>query len=354
MSVTEQISTREAAQEEFSGDVPLVADMRGGYLGSLHRGSVAVSDSAGRVILAAGDPQQRAFLRSAAKPFQVIPAILSGALERFRVTERELAVLCASHNAEPMHIDAVLTVLGKIGLSESALHCGAHPPLSQSAAVDRWRHGIDPTPVCNNCSGAHAGMLLACVARGWPLKSYGDLEHPLQRQTRQILASFADIDPAQIETAVDNCAVPTFRLPLDHAAQAFARLGNGDGMSTDLQRAAERVRNAMVRYPEMVAGENRFDTDLMRADGGSLVAKGGAEGFQGVGVLSSGLGIALKISDGASSAVGPATVRVLEGLDVLDEEALSSLESYREPLVHNMRGEVVGRVQPVFEVQQPA
>jgi L-asparaginase II len=340
----------ELPEHAFAHDVPMVAVMRGQYVGSLHRGSFAIADPSGHVSLSVGDPDQSVFLRSAAKPFQAMPAILGGAIERFELTGEETGVLCASHSAEPRHTEAVLSALHKAGLDESYLRCGIHEPIHQATAIRRWRDGLDPTPVCNNCSGAHTGMLLACVAHGWSTEGYGLPDHPLQKMTLEILAAFADVLPESIERAVDNCAVPAFRVPLRRAGQAFARLATGNGVSPDLAAAAGTVVGAMTTHPEMVAGEHRFDTELMSAGGGEIVAKGGAEGFQGAGFRSLGLGLALKISDGGSAAVAPAVMPLLDHLGVPTPTQIESLAAWRSPQVFDLREELVGSLRPIFRI----
>jgi L-asparaginase II len=332
----------------FAGDEPLVAVLRGDHVGSLHRGSFAVVDGAGELILVLGNADERVYLRSAAKPFQVMPAVLAGALDTFGMTEQELAVLCASHSGETRHTEAVLSVLDKAGLGEEALRCGAHPPTHEETARRRWREGREPTAVCNNCSGAHAGMLLACRASGWPIEDYPAPSHPLQVSTRQTLAEFAGVETADIGVAVDSCSVPTFRLPLRHSALAFSRLATGTGVSDQLQMAAGRVVHAMTSHPEMVGGEDRFDSDLMRCTNGTLIAKGGAEGFQGVGVVRRGLGMAMKVSDGNARAIAPATLRILDRLGALSSEQLAALSRYVQPELRSLRDESVGTLLPVF------
>ena len=334
----------------FAGDAPLVAVMRGDYPGSLHRGTLAVVDASGRPDIAIGDIAQPAYLRSAAKPFQVMPAILAGALEGFGITERELAVLCASHSAKPHHAEAVLSILEKLDLDEQALQCGVHAPLHAPTAERRVAAGLAPTPVCNNCSGAHAGMLAACRARGWPIESYGSPDHPLQRETREIIAAFAELPTHDVAIAIDNCHVPAFRIPVRSAAQAFARLVTGRHLPSELRAAARRVVSAMTGHPEMVAGEDRFDSDLMAAAGGSVVSKGGAEAFQAIGLAQQGLGLALKISDGNARAVPPASLRVLDAYGV---PGIAGLEKYRTPELRDWRGDVVGRIIPVFSLDNP-
>jgi L-asparaginase II len=276
--------------------------------------------------------------------------VLTGAVDRFGISESELAVLAASHSAQHFHQDAVLSVLEKAGLDEEALRCGVHPPIHQETAMERSRSGIEPSPVCNNCSGAHAGMLIACRAAGWPIETYGDPDHPLQSLTRHVLSRFSGVPENEIQFAIDNCAVPTFLLPVRNAAQAFARLANDHGMEEDNALAARHIRTAMMAHPHMVAGDARFDSDLMRAAGGSLVSKGGAEGFQGIGLVGEGTGLALKITDGNARAAAPAALRLLDALDALDAPTRKSLRFYAEPEVFNHQGEMVGRVTPVFSI----
>lgn len=337
--------------DAFAHDVPLVAVMRGDAVGSLHRGTAAVADPDGNLLLALGDPSQPAFLRSSAKPFQLLPALLTGAVARFGITDHELAVLAASHSAEPRHQEAVLSVLEKAGLSEDALRCGTHPPLHEATAKRQVQEGRAPSPVCNNCSGAHAGMLIACQAEGWPLDSYGQPDHPLQRLTRELLGQFTGLRESDIRFAVDNCAVPTFLLPIGSAATAFARFVTGRGVPPEPARAAQCISAAMREHPEMVGGEARFDTDLMAAAAGAILAKGGAEGFQGIGLVEQGLGMALKISDGNARAGAPATLSILRSLGALSEDIRSRLQSYAHPEVRNHQGELVGRLITVFEIE---
>jgi L-asparaginase II len=351
MSEFVRIANVETPDVAFSGDVPMVAVMRGDQIGSLHRGSAAIVDAGGRLEYWCGNPAEPAFLRSAAKPFQIMPAVLHGAVDRFGINERELAVMCASHNGEQFHIEAVMSVLDKIGLAENALRCGIHPPMHAPAAAARWRARLEPSPACNNCSGAHVGMLLACRHLDWPLDNYGDSNHPLQVEIRRILANFAGIEPDDIRTAGDNCNVPTFSLPLDRAALAFARLATGLGVPESLSAAALRVKNAMTRHPEMVAGTSRFDTELMQAASSDIVAKSGAEGFRGCGITSHGRGIALKITDGDGFAGTPALMRLLIQSGSLDARVRQALQAHEKPVVFDLQGRRVGVLRQIFSLQ---
>jgi L-asparaginase II len=347
-SAEPQPTTRSA----FGGDAKLIEVIRGGFVESVHRGSIAVVDTAGMVTAWIGNVNELIFLRSGAKPFQVMPALLAGGMEKFGVTERELAVMCSSHSGEPHQTDAVYSVLAKIGLDERALRCGIHPPLSVEVAADRWRHGMEPSPVCNNCSGAHAGMLMACQAAGWTIHDYGDPEHPLQQHIRHVIRAFAGVVDGELEEAIDMCTVPTFRVPLFRAACMFARLASGSGVSETLSHVAGSVRRAMTTYPEMVGGEHRFDSDLMQFAAGNLVAKGGADGFQGVGAARTGVGVAVKVSDGSAPATTTAAMRALTDLELLSREPLGSLDEYREPKILNRQGKMAGRVVPTFHLRE--
>jgi L-asparaginase II len=337
-------------QGAFAGDVPLVANVRGGHVSAVHRGIAAVVAADGTEQVALGDTSQGAFLRSSAKPFQTMPAVLSGGIDRFGITERELAVLCASHIAQSHHTEAVLCVLEKAGLGEDALQCGTHPPIHQATARKRLEAGQDPSPVCNNCSGVHTGMLIACRASGWPLDNYGDPDHPLQRWIREILGAFSGVEPESMEYGIDNCAIPTWRLPIHNAALAFARLASGSHISSDLAAGAHRISAAMTHHPDMVGGEGRFDTVLMEAAGCALVSKGGAEGFQGIGVVDSGTGLAIKITDGGS-ATSPVALRLLSRLGAIDGDAMRRLEAFVEPKIRNHQHTLVGHFAAVFDLE---
>ncbi len=328
----------------------LVKVIRGDFVESVHRGSIAVADTSGRPVAGCGNIFEHAFMRSAAKPFQVMAAVLLGAVDRFGLTEPELAVLCSSHSGEARHLDAVRSVLGKIGLDESALRCGVHPPMNPVVAANRWRHGLEPTVVCNNCSGSHAGMLAACVAANWSVDDYVHHLHPIQRYIRDILIALSGAEQGEVTEAVDNCAAPTFRLPLVRSATAFARLGAAAELPDDLAQAARTIVRAMTRYPEMVGGEHRFDSDVMAAIHGRVVSKGGAQGFQGVGQLDRGVGLALKISDGADLAAPTATVQALSELGMSDAAESPLVDGYRAPALTNLTGETVGHLLPAFHL----
>lgn len=318
-------------------DTPLVAIRRGGLVESAHCGRLAVCDPEGDVLKAVGDPLAHIYARSAAKPFQALPLVLSGAADAFGLTDTDLAVACASHNAEEPHLAAVTSILEKAGLKESDLQSGAHPPMYGPAAVELARSGEEPRPIHGNCSGKHAGMLAVCVHEGYETISYRDPGHPLQRHILGLIAEVCDLREDEVLVASDNCGVPAFALPLQSFATGLARIATGKELSDELAGAALRIRDAMRANSFMVAGTGRFDSELMERT--NLLVKGGAEAVLAVG-NQEGWGMALKISDGSQRAVRPATLAALGRMGIGLDDGGSTMRG--------LHGEVVGEIQPLI------
>jgi len=332
----------------------LVEVYRGDIVESRHRGSAVVVDTAGRTVWSVGDPDTCTFMRSSAKPVQALAVVESGAYDSFGIEPRELAVMCASHGAEPFHVEAVLGILHKLGLEEVRLQCGSHWPSHRPSAVRLAREGSEPSAVHCNCSGKHAGMLAVCLRMGWSIEDYWQEDHPLQRLCLENMASVSGWPAGRIGLAKDGCGVLVFALPLRNMALALARMANPDdpraGFSPERARAASLITGAMRAHPEMVAGTDRLCTALMQNL--SVVAKGGAEGVYCFGLPGRGLGGAVKIDDGASRAVGPVVIRLLDKLGLLDDLSRKALARWAEPAAKNHRGEVVGRVRAVFSLRE--
>ncbi|HVE71044.1 MAG TPA: asparaginase [Thermoanaerobaculia bacterium] len=342
--------------------VPLSHVYRGAYLESVHRGSIAVVDSRGNLLAFAGDPALRTCLRSAAKPFQGIPLLEYGGLEEYDLTSEEIALTCASHGGEPHHVATAAALLRKGEFDEEDLLCGAHLPYDEKAVADL--RGEPPSPLHNNCSGKHAGMLLATEVMDVPSSGYIDAEHPLQVLMRSTLADFAGLAADEVPIAVDGCGVPAFFLTLHRAAYAYARL-----MAGSIARYAEsgaRVVESMTGFPQYVAGNWSMTTPLMAAFGGELLAKEGAEGFYAMalspalcGELTERLrltddcavGIALKIDDGSMErGRNPVILRLLEMLGI-DLDARPELQPFRLWPLRNHAGTLVGDVRAEFELE---
>ena len=332
----------------------LVEVTRGELVESRHRGSIALVDAHGETQSFIGDTQQYVFMRSSAKPLQIIPLIEGGTADRFQFTDRELAVMMASHGGEPFHVEAVEGILAKIGLDESALRCGIHWPANKEAAFELRRKGEKPTEVHNNCSGKHAGMLAVAVHRGYTLDDYTSPDHPVQRMIRATIADFAGMTSEQIKIAVDGCSVPVFGLPLWRAAYAYARLADPRDLPSGRREACQRATRAMQSHPEMVAGTGRFTTDLMRVAGQRLIAKGGAEGYYAVGIMPTrerlGLGLTVKIEDGdpRGRATGPVVLKCLQEIGVLQQNDILQLTSHWPRSILNHRGDAVGELLTPF------
>jgi len=328
-----------------SHHVPLAEVTRGPAVESVHYGSVAVVDRAGRVILALGDPHFTTFTRSALKPLQALPFVAGGGPDRFGYSPPQVALLCASHSGEPRHVQAVADMLARAGLTGADLQCGTHAPGFYEAS-GRVPPPPPYSPLAHNCSGKHAGMLAWCVQCGEPTADYLDYDHPLQRAIRRAVAGFAGVAEDRLVTGTDGCSAPNYALPLSALARAFARLAarEPDG---EFGAAPKRLAEAMVAHPEMVSGAHRSDEALMSAGRGDWVTKVGAEGVQAIGVRSQGLGIAVKMADGAKRGLYPVVVDVLEQLRLVDARAREILRPWGRREIVNYRGLATGEVRSV-------
>ncbi len=377
----------------MSQPVPLVGFTRGSIVESVHYGSIAVVDAEGRPVAGVGDVERLTTLRSAAKPFQAMAVVESGAAERFNASEAELAIIGGSHSGEPRHVETVRQMLERAGLGPEHLQCGTQPPFHEPTRLTLAAAGLEPSPLHHNCSGKHCGMLWACVHRGWDVGTYFRPDQPLQRAILGLMADMADCSTDSITVAIDGCGVPAFGMPLSAMATAFSRLAGGavspspqllhfdpaqgtlppageegrggpaagaTGSEFPLKagrpvatyeqhpESAQRVVAAMVAHPEMVAGEGRFDTELMRQGHGRILAKGGAEGCEGAALLDRGSGIALKIEDGGARAAPVALIETLRQLGALTAADVAALSTYARPVVRSYRGEIVGEGKPLL------
>lgn len=320
--------------------VPLVAVTRGDLPELLHHGSIAVVDAHGRLIAAVGDAHGLNFTRSALKPLQALPFVEDGGMSRYGFTSHELALMCASHNGEAVHVATAQRMLDRVDASEADLQCGCHLPSyfahveTASAPRARWNQ------LFHNCSGKHSGFLAFCRLHGKPLKTYLDPTSALQQRIRQTVQRFAP--GVALPMGIDGCSAPNYALPLHRLAHAFGRIAGGE--TPELAALAY----AMTRHPDLVSGTARSDLALMQTGAGDWVSKIGADGVQAIGVQRHGLGIAIRIADGNQRALLAATVEVLQQLGLLDDPAASPLARYAQPLVKNYRKTVVGQVRPLF------
>lgn len=305
---------------------------RGGHPESRHHAAWCLADADGKVL--DGDGATPIFWRSAAKPFQALPAVRAGVLERLGLGDAHLALACASHGGSERHVEIVREVLAAAGLREADLGLGELEPRDPAATAALRAAGRLPSRLTHNCSGKHALALALCVDAGWPLEGYLAWRHPLQEAMRSAIAEAATAQPDDLRHGTDGCGMTTFHLTLGALATAFARLAGGA-----LGAEGARVAATMRAHPDLVAYPGAVDTELMRAEDG-LVAKVGAEGVLGVGTAD-GRGLAVKVLDGAMRALDPAGVALCR--EVVGLPARSpALERVARPPVRNTRGEVVG------------
>jgi L-asparaginase II len=319
----------------------LVEVVRGTIVESRHAGAIAIADAEGRLLLALGDVERPVFPRSAVKALQAIPLVESGAADAFGLGEDELAVACASHSGDRVHIEAVRSLLAKAGLDESYLVCGAHWPVSDKATRELMHAGRRPQAIHNNCSGKHAGMLAAAVHLGFDPRGYERPDHELQVMIAGIISETCGVRLDRDGMGVDGCSVPTWSLPLSALARGFARLGTGKGLAPARASAAERLLHACFASPVLVAGEGRIDTIAMRALAPAVFVKGGAEGMHCAALPGLGLGLALKVDDGAKRGAERALAEVLAALL---PEARAGLADQLDGEILNWRGVSVGRI----------
>lgn len=328
----------------------LVEVTRGRLVESVHRGAVAIADAQGTTIFAIGDIALPVFPRSALKPIQALPLVESGAADAFAVSDEEIALACASHSGEPMHTTRVAAWLARLGLGESDLACGPHPSRFEPVVEAMIRRGEKPTRVHNNCSGKHTGFL--AVARHWGIATagYERHEHPVQQAVAEALRDLSETQH-ELPWGLDGCAAPNFALPLDRFARALAQLGDPSRLPARRARAAERIVAAMMAHPELVAGTGRACTLLMGAGERRFAVKTGAEGVYAAIVPGRGLGIALKIDDGAGRAAETAIAFLLARLGLVEIDSVRALAA--APVV-NTRDTQVGERRPAPALQEAA
>lgn len=328
----------------------LVEVTRGQIVESRHRGALCVVDGDGKIVMSVGDVERPVFPRSAIKAIQALPLVESGAAEAFGFGDRELALACSSHSGEPAHARLAGEMLGRAGLGEADLECGAHWPLGEGAARDLAATGAMPTQLHNNCSGKHAGFLCACRHLGLRLKGYVSAAHPYQERLRQVMQEMTGAVHDERNCGIDGCAIPTYAVPLPALALGFARMATGRGLASDRAVASRRLFSACMAAPFEVAGTGRADTMLMELATGRIFAKTGAEGVHIAAIPELGLGLAIKCDDGTTRGAEVILYALLARL-VRNDAALSGrLAELGMPPVVTRKGVEAGRMRPTVEL----
>ena len=321
----------------------MVVATRGALAESAHHVSAAVVTADGRMVGRAGDPALVTYWRSAAKPFQLLPLVADGGVERFGLDTAMLALACGSHNAEPIHRDVGARWLAAIGATEVELACGGHPSLWPGLADVMIRDDVVPTPLWSNCSGKHASLLALARLHGWGTSGYEERAHPVQQRVGEAIARWTALRPEQLQWGIDGCTAAAVALPLDAMARAYANLGTSAG------GPVRTVREAMVAEPYMIGGADRLDTLLMQVWPGRVLAKIGAEGVYSAALPTLGLGLSLKVHDGDMKAATLALVAVLEAVVARfgagEAWPLDALGAWRAPAIRNTRGAITGHTE---------
>lgn len=324
---------------------PVLAEvLRGNWVENRHRGAYVVVDAAGRIIASAGDVERPIFPRSAIKSMQALPIFARHAEGKFHHTDSELALACASHHGEAEHVATANCLLTRIGLSAADLECGAHMPTNGAARDALRAAGEQPSPLHNNCSGKHSGMLSVALAMGVPTAGYVGREHAVQQAVRAAVEAVIGESLTEGKCGTDGCSIPTFAAPLRAFAYGFARMAAGQGLSVEHAAAAQRLFDAATSHPHLVAGTDHPDTILMTAFKGRLMQKGGAEGVQCGAIRDKGWGYAIKCDDGNMSASHAMLAAVLLEHADPDAEQRALLKALAHQPIKSVRGAEVGEM----------
>jgi L-asparaginase II len=311
-------------------------------LESLHRGALVVIEN-GEVAFSLGDPHQMVYARSAVKPLQALPLLERGVAERLDLSTPEVALLSASHNGTPHHVEVARSLLAKGGFTEADLLCGPHAPYDKESALGIVRSGGKPQKLHNNCSGKHAGFLLLGRELGADPARYLDSDTDSQQLVKATVAAMAGLEPAQVAVGLDGCGAPSFWMPLSGIARAFARLTNPDDLDPVRARACRSLFDAITQEPVLLAGEGRLCTALVRALPGQVYPKNGAEGIYALGLAGRNLGMAIKVADGHERGYLPVVVDALRALGLWDQVP-DELRAFHRAAVWNTQGRQAGEV----------
>jgi len=331
----------------------LIKIYRGNIVENIYRGDIAIIGGKGKLAFLTGDSEKITYWRSSAKPIQALAVIYSGAAEKYGLTEKEIAIMTSSHSGEEEHIKLIYSILDKIGLNEGNLLCGAYPVFHKSSTESLIQNKIPTKSIYNPCSGKHVAQLILCQYYGWRISDYYRLEHPVQQMILNSVAEMTEYPKEKIHLGIDACGVPVFGLPIKNMSYAYKSMINWKILDSKYQQAAKKIVVSMIKYPEIVGGTGRFDTDLMRVSEGKLLAKSGADGVFCIGVHNDdGMGITIKMESGNMKFLPLVVVQVLYQLKILSKEKLNQLKQYCPSWVKNYRNEKVGKFISDFKLKE--
>ena len=326
--------------------VPLVEITRGDVVERVHNGHAVILRGDKTIHFSLGDPYKNTYMRSSAKPVQVLPLLLNQGDKRFGFNDREIAIMCSSHYCEPLHIETLKGILNKTGLKESHLLCGSSYSLKFDYALELAAQQVPLNQLYNDCSGKHLGMLALCLHRNYPLENYISPAHPAQQEILETFSDFCQIEKERVMIGIDGCSAPVFALPLYHMALAYLKLANPDSLAPQYAAACKKIFDAMNAHPEIISGDGGFCTALISVTNGKLIGKIGADGVYCVGVKDHNIGLAVKIEDGNMNALSTVVLELLAHLGALTKIEKEKLEKFRVKDVKNDRKIVTGVQRP--------
>ncbi|RCW42003.1 MULTISPECIES: asparaginase [unclassified Halanaerobium] len=324
----------------------LVEEYRGKLLENIHRGDIAVCSAEKKVTAFCGDTAKDVYYRSAAKPLQVLPVITSGAADKYGFTDKEIALMSASHSGEEFHIEILKNILSKMNLTVDDLRCGSHPPFSRSARKHLRENDLPITQAHNACSGKHSAQLALAKFYGWDMDTYYKKEHPVQQLLLKTISEVADYPEEKIYQGIDGCGVVVFGLPLKNIAYSYFLLENTEFLDKKYRKAADRIVRVMKEYPAVIAGTDRFGTLLCQTLSKNILAKSGADGVFALAFDDK--GIAVKIEDGKLPAAYPVVIDILKKYDVITDEEIEKLDKYYRPVIKDHNGRKAGYIRANF------
>lgn len=324
----------------------MVRSTRSGLIEKTHRGSVCLVNEKDEPVFSLGDVWQMIFPRSAMKYFQVLPLLESGAADEFGFTDQEIAVMCASHNAEDVHLEFTRSILKKAGLDESVLRCGPHSPMNPVANENLILSGRKPTGIHNNCSGKHAGFLALAKFLGAPVKTYLMPESTVQVLVRRTVSEMCRISEDKLFPGIDGCSAPNYGMPLINLAIGFKNLGTPKPENSLREEACKRVIRAVTSYPYMVGGKDRYCTEMMEVCGEKIIGKLGADGIYGLGFHALKMGAAIKIDDGSTGPQYCIAQNLIQSLKIFPAKQTEALRGYLESEILNCNGIRTGFTTP--------
>lgn len=334
---------------------PLVELTRGDIVESIHFGTLVICDNAGNVLFSYGDANLVTYLRSTAKPLQVLALLEHPDVEQYHLSDDEIAILCASHSGTDEHVAVLKRLQRKIGVDVTDLQCGTHLPFDHLTANRIIREGTQPSSLQHNCSGKHSGMLALARLLVEPKADYLLPDQPVQQLILRTCGEMFGIPASDFKMGIDGCSAPVFAVPMRNAARAYALLCQPEQLSDRRKQACRQVTHAMMTYPFLVAGPERFDTAVMQALPGKLIAKTGAEGYFGLGIMpdalhpgSPAMGIMVKISDGdLKERARPVTcMAILRHMGLITPDGEKQLQTFDASSIANWRNIPVGEIRP--------